>query len=81
MYLPTLEKELLPQTSALMREAGNSSERAVFICRNTGQPWNISEDKRTEIFKIPFTSFVVDLFFLFYLATFFNRLYITQNGR
>lgn len=64
MYLPTLQKELLPPPSALMTEAGISSERAAHLCRNTGLPWHIPEDKRTNIFKIPFTSFVVDLLIL-----------------
>jgi hypothetical protein len=51
MYLPTLEKEMLPPASALMAEEGRSSERAVLTFRNTGLPWHIPEDKRTDIFN------------------------------
>ena len=65
MYLPTLQKELLTPPSVLMTEAGSSSERAAYLCRNTGLQWHIPEDKRTNIFKIPFTSFVVDLLLLY----------------
>ena len=61
MYLPTLQKELLQAPSALMTEAGSSSERTAHLCRNTSLQWHIPEDKSTNIFKIPFTSFVVDL--------------------